>query len=53
MIVFSVVLPGRDQEILDAHKKAQVNWAGLLQANIIKTGGRIYCIDRRCTPWLS
>jgi hypothetical protein len=57
MTAFNVVRfrvkPGRDQEFLDAHKKVQANWAGLLQANIIKTGGRIYCIDRRCTPWSS
>jgi hypothetical protein len=38
------VKPGRDQEFLDAHKKVQANWPGLLHANIIKTGERTYCI---------
>jgi len=39
------VKPGRDQEILDAHKKVPANWAGLLQANMIKTEERIYCVE--------
>ena len=38
------VKPGRDQEFLDAHKKVQANWPGLLHANMIKTGERTYCI---------
>jgi hypothetical protein len=38
------VKPGRDQEFLDAHKKAHVDWPGLKHANIIKTGERSYCI---------
>jgi hypothetical protein len=38
------VKSGREQEFLDAHKKAQVNWPGLEHANIIKTGERNYCI---------
>jgi quinol monooxygenase YgiN len=38
------VRPGRDQEFLDAHKKVQANWAGLLHVNMIKTGERTYCI---------
>jgi quinol monooxygenase YgiN len=38
------VKPGRDQEFLDAHAKVQRNWAGLLHANIIKTGERTYCV---------
>ena len=38
------VKPGRDQEFLNAHKKAQADWPGLLNANIIKTGDRSYCI---------
>jgi hypothetical protein len=48
MTAFNVVRfrvkPGRDQEFLDAHKKVQANWAGLLHANMIKTGERTYCI---------
>jgi len=36
------VQPGRDQEFLDAHKN--IDWPGLLRANIIKTGDRTYCI---------
>ena len=38
------VKPGREQEFLDAHAKVERNWAGLLHANIIKTGERTYCI---------
>ena len=38
------VKPGRDQEFLDAHKKVEANWPGLIHANIIKTGDRAYCI---------
>ena len=38
------VKPGHEQEFLDAHAKVQRNWAGLLHANIIKTGERTYCI---------
>ena len=38
------VKPGRDQEFLDAHKKAQANWPGLLHANMIKTGECTYGI---------
>ena len=35
---------GREQEFLDAHKKVEANWPGLIHANIIKTGERTYCI---------
>ena len=38
------VKPGREQEFLDAHKKVQANWPGLLHVNMIKTGERTYCI---------
>lgn len=38
------VKPGRDQEFLDAHKKAHRDWPGLLHANLIKTGDHTYCI---------
>jgi hypothetical protein len=38
------VKPGREQEFLDAHRKAQVNWPGLKRANIIKSGDHSYCI---------
>src|SRR3954449_2188538 len=38
------VKPGRDQEFLDAHKKVEAAWPGLVHANIIKTGDRSYCI---------
>ncbi len=38
------VKPGCDQQFLDAHKKAAVDWPGLKHANIIKTGERSYCI---------
>jgi hypothetical protein len=38
------VKPGREQEFLDAHKKVQANWPGLVHANMAKTGERTYCI---------
>ena len=38
------VKAGREQEFLDAHKKAHVAWPGMRHANIIKTGERSYCI---------
>ena len=38
------VKPGREQDFLDAHSKMVRNWDGLLQANLIKTGERAYCI---------
>jgi quinol monooxygenase YgiN len=48
MTAFNVVRfrvkPGREQEFLDAHKKAEANWPGLEHANIVKTGERTYCI---------
>jgi quinol monooxygenase YgiN len=48
MAAFNVVRfrvkPGREQEFLDAHKKAQVSWPGIQHVNMIKTGERSYCI---------
>ena len=38
------VKPGRDQEFLEAHKKAHVDWPGLKHASIVKTGEHAYCI---------
>jgi len=38
------VKPGREQEFLDAHKKIDATWPGLLHVNMIKTGERTYCI---------
>lgn len=38
------VKAGRDQEFLEAQRKAQANWPGLQHANIVKTGERSYCI---------
>jgi hypothetical protein len=38
------VKAGREQEFLDAHKAASVDWPGMRHANLIKTGERTYCI---------
>jgi len=38
------VKQGREQEFLDAHRKAAANWPGLKHANLIKTGERTYCV---------
>ncbi len=48
MTAFNVVRfrvkPGREQDFLDAHRKAEADWPGLERANMIKTGDRTYCI---------
>src|SRR5262245_49780068 len=48
MTAFNVVRfrvkPGREQEFLDAHKRVEANWPGLVRADIIRTGERSYCI---------
>ncbi len=38
------VKPGREQAFLDGHRGAGADWAGLVHANLIKTGDRAYCI---------
>ena len=38
------VKPGREKEFLDAHTRAERNWAGLKHANVVQTGERTYCI---------
>ena len=35
---------GRDQEFIDAHKRVQSDWPGLVHVNLIKTGERSYCV---------
>ncbi len=48
MTAFNVVRfrvkPGREQEFLDAHKRAHPDWPGLKKVNMIKAGERSYCI---------
>ena len=48
MTAFNVVRfrvkPGREQEFLDAHKRVEAIWPGLVHANMIKTGERTFCI---------
>jgi quinol monooxygenase YgiN len=38
------VKPGREQDFLDAHRRAERNWPGLRRANLIETGAGTYCI---------
>jgi quinol monooxygenase YgiN len=38
------VKPGREQDFIEAHRRAERNWPGLKRANLIKTGDRAYCI---------
>lgn len=38
------VKPGKDEAFIEAHRRAERNWAGMRRANIIKTGDRGYCI---------
>jgi hypothetical protein len=48
MTAFNVVRfrvkPAREQDFLNAHRNAQVDWKGLKKVNMIKTGDRTYCI---------
>jgi hypothetical protein len=48
MTAFNVVRfrvkPGREQEFLDAHKKVDASWSGLMHVNMIQTGDRAFCI---------
>lgn len=38
------VKPGREQDFLDAHRNADVNWPGLRKGTMIKTGERSFCL---------
>ena len=38
------VKPGREQDFLDAHRRAERNWPGLRRASMIGTGEGTYCI---------
>ena len=38
------VKPGREQDFIAAHRRAERNWPGLKRANLIKTGERTYAI---------
>jgi quinol monooxygenase YgiN len=38
------VKPGKDEAFIEAHRRAERNWAGMRRANIIKTGDHSYCI---------
>jgi hypothetical protein len=48
MTAFNVVRfrvkPGGEKEFLDAHKRVEASWPGLVHANMIKTGERTFCI---------
>ena len=38
------VKPGREQDFIAAHERAERNWPGMKSASLIKTGERTYCI---------
>ena len=38
------VKPGREEEFLEAHRRADRSWPGLRHANLIQTGTGSYCI---------
>ncbi|MDB5453875.1 MAG: hypothetical protein JWO33_2453 [Caulobacteraceae bacterium] len=38
------VKPGRDQDFLAAHERADRNWPGMRRANLFQTGEHSYCI---------
>ena len=51
MIAFNVVRfhvkLGQDEAFLEAHRNGKVNWPGLLDGHIIKTGEQTYCLIGR------
>ncbi len=38
------VKPGRDQDFINAHRNARVDFAGFKRGSLVKTGERTYCI---------
>jgi hypothetical protein len=38
------VKPGREDEFLNAHRHGKADWPGLVRGQIIKAGGRTYCL---------
>jgi quinol monooxygenase YgiN len=48
MTAFNVVRfrvkPGREEEFIDAHRKAKRNFAGARRFSMIRTGERSYCV---------
>ena len=38
------VKPGREQEFLDAHRKARPNFKGFIDGAMVKTGDHTFCI---------
>ena len=38
------VKPGRNEDLLEAHRNADRNWPGLRHVNIVQTGDRDFCI---------
>ena len=38
------VMPGRNEEFIEAHRKAATDWAGLKHANLVQVGERGYCL---------
>jgi hypothetical protein len=38
------VKPGREEDFLDAHRRIEADWPGLIRANIIDAGEGRYCI---------
>jgi len=38
------VIPGRNQDFLDAHQRVERDWPGLRHVNIIQSGDQDYCI---------
>lgn len=48
MTAFNVVRfrvkPGGEQEFIDAHRKARMNFKGFIRGNLIQTGSQTFCI---------
>jgi len=38
------VKPGREQDFIDAHRRANEAWQGFQRASLVKTGDRNFCI---------
>ena len=37
------VKPGREQDFIDAHKRADTNFKGFTRGSLVKTGDRTFC----------
>jgi len=39
------VKPGQEQDFVEAHRKANVNFGGFVKGALVKTGDRTFCLS--------